>query len=302
MMSEKDAKPVVYIDGAFYGESDAKISVFDHALLYGDAIYETCCAWAGAIFKLDRHIDRLFESAHAVKLQLSLSRMALKYVVVETVRRSNFRNAYVKIIATRGVGEQPTLSPYNTTPSIIVFAWPYLSLVAGDVDLKGMRIKVASWRRIPDICLPSKVKSINYLNHVLMRMEANESGYDDALELGMDGDVTEAPGYNVFAVRQGVIYTPANNILVGVTRGTVLELAAEAEIPVREGRLTVFDFYNADEVFFSSSAGGIFPVGEIDGRIIGDDGKPGPVTVRIRDAYQALLKSGARSTPVYGPA
>ena len=114
MMSEKDAKPVVYIDGAFYGESDAKISVFDHALLYGDAIYETCCAWAGAIFKLDRHIDRLFESAHAVKLQLSLSRMALKYVVVETVRRSNFRNAYVKIIATRGVGEQPTLSPYNT--------------------------------------------------------------------------------------------------------------------------------------------------------------------------------------------
>ena len=174
--SEKDAKPVVYIDGEFYGESNAKISVFDHALLYGDAIYETCCAWNGAIFKLDRHIDRLFESAHTVKLQPPLSKEELKDVVVETVRRSNLRNAYVKIIATRGVGEQPTISPYNTTPSIIVFAWPYLSLVAGDVDLKGMRVKVASWRRIPDICLPSKVKSINYLNHVLMRMEANESG------------------------------------------------------------------------------------------------------------------------------
>ncbi len=299
MTTEKDAKPVVYIDGEFYGESDAKISVFDHALLYGDAIYETCCAWNGAIFKLDRHIDRLFESAHAVKLQVPLSKAELKEVAVETVRRSNLKNAYVKIIATRGVGEQPTISPYNTTPSIIVFAWPYLSLVAGDVDLKGMRVKVASWRRIPDICLPSKVKSINYLNHVLMRMEANESGYDDALELGTDGDVTEAPGYNVFAVKRSAIQTPSNNILVGITRETVLELAAEAGISVIEGQLTVFDFYNADEVFFSSSAGGIFPVSEIDGRVIGNDGKPGPVTVRIRDGYQALLESRAKSTPVY---
>jgi len=297
-VSAKQGESVVYIDGTFYPESQAKISVFDHVVLYGDAVYDTCCAWSGRIFKLDQHLDRLFESAHAIKLQISLSKAELRDVVIETVRRNNLQKAYVKIIATRGVGELPLMSPYNCRPSLIVFARPYVSLVGGDADRKGIRVKVASWRKIPDECLPSKVKNCNYLNHILMRLEANEAGYDDALELGTDGYVAEAPGYNVFAVKEGVIYTPADNILMGITRETVLELAAEAGIPVVEGLLTVFDFYNADEVFFSSTAGGIFPVREIDGRVIGA-GKPGPITVQIRDGYYALLESGVESVPVY---
>ncbi len=292
---------VVYIDGDFYPESEAKVSVFDHVVLYGDAVYDTCCAWAGQIFKLDEHVDRLFESAHALKLAVPLPKVQLREVVIETVRRNALQNAYIKIIATRGVGPLPLLSPYDCKPSLIVFARPYVSLVGGEAQAEGVRIKVASWRKIPDECLPSQAKTCNYLNHVLMRMEANEAGYDDALELGIDGYVAEAPGYNVFAVKRGAIRTPANDILKGITRQTVLELAGGAGIPVAEEPLTVFDFYNADEVFFSSTAGGIFAVSEIDGRVIGE-GKPGPITTLIRNRYYDLLESGEQSTPVYGSA
>ena len=288
--------PIVYVNGEFVPECEAKISVFDHVVLYGDGVYDTLCAWNYQVFKLDEHLDRLYESAHAVKLEIPLAKQALKEVVLEVVRSNQLRNAYVKIIATRGVGAQPLMSPYNCTPGLIVFAVPYMSLVDGK-EGKGIRMIVSSLRRIPDECLSSKIKSCNYLNHILMRMEANEAGADDAIELDTEGYVCEAPGYNVFMVKGGAIHTPRDNILVGVTRATVLELAAEAGIPVVEGRIQPFDLYNADEMFLSSTAGGIFAVGELDGRAIGD-GRMGPVTHRMRDGYQALLESGAKSTPV----
>ncbi|MBI3943052.1 MAG: branched-chain-amino-acid transaminase [Chloroflexi bacterium] len=297
--SQIPAESIVYIDGAFYPESQAKISVFDHVVLYGDAVYDTCCAWGGKIFKLDRHMDRLYASARALKLQIPLAQAQLSEVVVETVRRNQLQNAYIKIVATRGVGERPLMSPYHCKPNLIVFAKPYMSLAGDDQELQGIRVKVASWRRIPDECLPSQVKSCNYLNHILMRMEANEAGYDDALELTTQGYVAEAPGYNVFTVKQGRIYTPDEEILYGITRETVFEIAARHQIAVIAGRLTVFDCYVADEVFYSSTAGGIFPVKEIDGRVIGD-GRPGPITRLVHGAYQDLLASGTQSTPVYG--
>jgi branched-chain amino acid aminotransferase len=290
------AERIVYVNGEFLPQSKAKISVFDHVVLYGDGVYDTLCAWNHRVFKLDEHVDRLYESAHAVKVKIPLDKPALKAVVLETVRRNKLRNAYVKIIATRGVGAQPLMSPYNCTPGLIVFAVPYMSLVEGE-DGRGIRMIVSSLRRIPDQCLSTKIKSCNYLNHILMRMEANEAGADDAIELDMEGYVSEAPGYNVFMVKGGALNTPRDNILVGVTRATVLELAAEAGIPVVEGRLQPFDLYNADEVFLSSTAGGIFAVGELDGRTIGD-GRMGPVTRQMRDGYLALLESGTRSTPV----
>jgi branched-chain amino acid aminotransferase len=289
-------EPIVYVNGEFVPEGEARISVFDHVVLYGDGVYDTLCAWNHAIFKLDEHVDRLYESAYAIKLEIPLDKEALKEVVIEVVRRNGLRNAYVKIIATRGVGAQPLMSPYNCTPGLIVFAVPYISLVEGE-EGKGIRMIVSSMRRIPDECLSSKIKSCNYLNHILMRMEANEAGADDAIELDTEGYVCEAPGYNVFMVKSGAIYTPRDNILVGVTRATVLELAAEVGIPVFEGRIQPFDLYNADEMFLSSTAGGIFAVGELDGRVIGD-GRMGPVTRQMRDGYQALLESGAKSTPV----
>ncbi len=295
--SDQNREPIVYVNGAFAPESQAKISVFDHVILYGDGVYDTMCAWNHQVFKLDEHIDRLYESAHAIKLELSLDKGELRAVILETVRRNNLRNAYVKVIATRGVGAQPLMSPYNCTPGLIVFAVPYMSLVDGEDEESGIKMIVSSLRRIPNECISTKIKSCNYLNHILMRMEANEAGADDAIELDMDGYVCEAPGYNVFMVKQGIVYTPRDNILVGITRQTVMELAEEAGIPVVEGRIQPFDLYNADEMFLSSTAGGIFAVSELDGRSIGN-GKIGPVTKEMRDAYLALLESGVKSTEV----
>ncbi len=292
------AERFVYVHGEFVPENEARISVFDHVVLYGDAVFDTACAWGGKVFKLDEHIDRFFESAHALKLEIPLDKGALKEVVLEVVRRNGLQNAYIKMIVTRGVGELPLMSPYNCTPNLIVFAVPYLSLISPEKQAQGIRAKISSMRRIPSECLDAKIKSCNYLNHILMRMEANEAGLDEAIELGLDGYVAEAPGYNVFVVKHGVLYTPAENILVGVTRQTVIELAAEEQIPTVEGRLTTFDLYNADEVFLCSTAGGVFAVVEIDGRVIGA-GEPGPMTQKLDQKYLALLEGGGQSTAAY---
>ncbi|HET8998826.1 MAG TPA: branched-chain-amino-acid transaminase [bacterium] len=292
-----DQESIVYIDGEYLPENQAKISVFDHVVLYGDGVYDTCCAWGGKVFKLDAHLDRLFESARAVKLDVPVEKSTLRRVVLETVKRNHLEEAYVKIIVTRGVGKLPLLSPYHCVPTVIVFAKPYMRLADGD-DEKSIRVKIASLRRIPDESLYAKVKSSNYQNHVLARMEANEAGYDDAIELTIGGYVAEAPGYNVFVIKHGALLTPRDNILVGITRQTVLELASRHGIVSHECALTPFDLFNADEIFFSSTAGGIFPVGEVDGRRIGD-GAPGPVTRRVRSLYHELLESGEASIPVY---
>jgi branched-chain amino acid aminotransferase len=289
-------EPIVFVNGEFVPASEARISVFDHVVLYGDGVYDTMCAWNHMVFKLDEHIDRLYESAHAIKLEIPLTKEELKQVVLETVRRNELRNAYVKVLATRGVGPQPLMSPYGCTPGLIVFAVPYMSLVA-EQENTGIRMIVSSMRRVPNECLSSKIKSCNYLNHILMRLEANEAGADDAIELDMEGYVCEAPGYNVFMVKRGILYTPRDNILAGITRQTVMELAEAAGLPVVEGRIQPFDLYNADEVFLSSTAGGIFPVAQLDGRRIAD-GKPGPVTRKLRDDYLALLERGDSSTPI----
>lgn len=294
----KDQETIVYISGKYVPEAEARISVFDHVILYGDGVYDTMCAWNHMVFKLDEHVDRLFESAHAVRLVIPLAKKKMKEVILETVRRNKLRNAYVKIIVTRGVGPQPLMSPKDCEPAVIVFAVPYMSLVGTEGEDKGIKMIVSSLRRIPNECISTKIKSCNYLNHILMRMEANEAGADDAIELDMEGYVCEAPGYNVFMVKEGILYTPGENILVGITRQTVIELAEKAGIRVVEGRIQVFDLYNADEAFLSSTAGGIFAVGEIDGRIIAD-GKAGPVTKMMGKNYHALLESGGNSAPVF---
>lgn len=297
-VSADSKESIIYIDGEYLVESEAKISVFDHVVLYGDGVYDTCCAWDGKVFKLDQHLQRLFESAYAVKLEIPLTQEELKEVVLETVRRNGHRDAYVKILVTRGVGELPLLSPYKCKPSVIVFSKPYMRLAGGDEHEHGIRVKIVSIRRIPDVCLYSKVKSINYQNHVLARMEANEAGYDDAIELTTDGYIAEAPGYNIFVVKDDVLFTPAENILMGITRETVFELAREEGIEVREEKLGPFDLYNADEVFLSSTAGGVFPILEVDGRVIGD-GQPGPVSKRMRSGYHDLLVRGDKSSVAF---
>lgn len=290
------SEPILYVNGEFCERAHAKISVFDHVILYGDGVYDTMCAYNNRVFKLTEHVDRLYESAHAIKLTIPHSKDEVKDIILETLARNKLHSAYVKIVVTRGVGAQPLLSPYNCTPGVIVFAVPYMSQ-AGAAGDSGIKMIVSSLRRVPNECTSTRIKSCNYLNHVLMRMEANEAGADDAIELDLEGYVCEAPGYNVFAVKRGTLVTPADNILMGITRDTVMELAAQAGLPCRAGRVQVFDLYNADEVFLSSTAGGIVPVVQLDGRVIGS-GRAGPITARIRESYQRMLESGENSTPV----
>jgi branched-chain amino acid aminotransferase len=294
--NDPSPEPILYVNGEFCRRADAKISVFDHVILYGDGVYDTMCAYNNRVFKLNEHVDRLYESAHAIKLSIPHTKDEIKDIILDTLWRNTLKSAYVKIVVTRGVGAQPLLSPYNCKPGVIVFAVPYMSQ-AGTAGDNGIKMIVSSMRRVPNECTSTKIKSCNYLNHVLMRMEANEAGADDAVELDMEGYVCEAPGYNVFVVKRGALTTPADNILMGITRDTVMELATDAGLPVRATRVQVFDLYNADEVFLSSTAGGIVPVVQLDGRVIGT-GRAGPITVQVRDRYQRLLESGTDSTPV----
>ncbi|MCZ7568935.1 MAG: branched-chain-amino-acid transaminase [Ardenticatenaceae bacterium] len=290
---------IVYLDGQFLPETQAKLSIFDHAVLYGDAVFDTCCAWAGAVFKLDAHLDRLYESAKAILLDIPITKADLRSVVLETIRQNQLREAYVKILVTRGVGELPILRPINCRPSVIVFARPYGAAVGSGDKAHGQTAKITATRRIPAEALDPKIKSCNYLNHVLAYLEAQAAGCDHAIELDLQGAVCEAPGFNVFMVKRRGLATPADNILVGITRQTVCELAVRLGCRVIETRLTAFDLYNADEVFLSGTAGGIVPIVQIDGRTIGS-GETGPITQAIIRAYYALLESGEQSTPVYG--
>ena len=298
-MNNRDTEnqPIVYVNGSFTSEADAKISVFDHVVLYGDGVYDTLVGWNQKLFRLDEHLDRLYESAHAVKIEIPHSKDELKEIVKETVRRNGFQNTYVKLIVTRGVGAEPLLSPDNCTPGMIVFSVPYMSQAGSRGSARGIRMITSSMRRVPNESMSTKVKACNYMNHVLMRMEANERGADDAIELDLEGYVCEAPGYNVFVVKNGRLATPADNILVGVTRQTVIEIAENQGISVTEGRLQPFDVYNADEAFLSSTAGGIVPVIELDGRVIGS-GSPGQLTERIQELYLELLERGDQSETI----
>jgi branched-chain amino acid aminotransferase len=295
-VDKPSSEPILYVNGEFCDRAHAKISVFDHVILYGDGVYDTMCAYNNRVFKLTEHVDRLYESAHAIKLTIPHTKEEVRDIILETLARNKLHSAYVKIVVTRGVGAQPLLSPYNCTPGVIVFAVPYMSQ-AGAAGDSGIKMIVSSMRRVPNECTSTRIKSCNYLNHVLMRMEANEAGADDAIELDLEGYVCEAPGYNVFAAKRGTLSTPADNILMGITRDTVMELAAQAGLPCRPGRVQVFDLYNADEVFLSSTAGGIVPVVQLDGRVIGN-GRAGPITAKIRESYQRLLESGENGTPV----
>jgi len=289
---------IVYLDGEFVPESQARISVLDHGILHGDSVFDTCLACNGAVFRLGAHVLRLYESARAVGIQIPVDVPKMKELILETVRRNHLREAYIKIVVTRGVGLYPTLQPTGCQPGVIIFARPYASSI-GEADApRGQRVRITSVRRIPNQCIDPKIKSCNYLNHVLSYLEAVSAGAKNAIELNLQGYVAEAPGYNVFVVKNGELLTPGEDILMGITRQTVFELAVEAGLPCREARLTPFDLYNADEVFFASTSGGIVPVIEVDGKPVGE-GRPGPITVRIRASYSELLESGAKSTPVY---
>jgi branched-chain amino acid aminotransferase len=286
--AESPSEPILYVNGDFLPASQAKVSVFDHAVLYGDGVFDTMVASNDRIFHFEKHVDRLFESAHAIKLEIPIAREKLSDLIQETYRRNNLDLAYVKVVVTRGVGPTPLMSPVGCVPSVIIFAVPYLRLSKTEEPDGGISMITSSLRRVPSEAVNARIKSCNYLNHVLMRIEATDRGADEALELDMEGYVCEAPGYNVFVVKRGSLITPRDNILRGITRQTVIDLCNEFGYPVTEGRVETFDIYNADEAFLTSTAGGIIPIASLDGRTVGS-GRRGPVTRAIAEAYNDLI-------------
>jgi len=290
---------VAFVNGQFVEECRATLSIFDRGVLYGDAVFEAAFAWDGYIFKLDRHLRRMDQALRAVCIDLPVSLEELKGYVIETVRRNRLRDAYIKWIVTRGVGPGILLDPIGCVPSIIVMAREYLFLTDPQKAQTGIRVKIAQVRRTPHECLDPRIKSVGYLNLILARIEAMSGRYDDALLLDMQGRLCEAPGYNLFVAREGVVRTPAEEVLEGITRETVLELCRELHIPAAEDDLMPYDAYTADELFLTNTAGGIVPVISVDGRRVGA-GVPGPICQRVRDAYRSLIESRIHGTGVYG--
>jgi branched-chain amino acid aminotransferase len=290
--------PIVYVGGEFVPESQAQVSVLDHGLLYGDGIFETAFAWRGRLFKLDEHLDRGFRSMAAIALVPPLPRERMREVIIEAVRRNGFRDAYVKWVVTRGVNGKPLMDPAGCVPNLIVLVQPYIHRASAERSAQGLRLKTVSLRRPPGEVLDPKIKSLNYLNLVLAKMEAKASGADEALLLDMNGHLSEATGCNIFLCHGERLTTPRSNILVGITRNTVLELAADLGHPASEADLQLYDAYTADEVFICSTAGGLLPIVGIDGRMVGD-GKPGRVFAALRDAYGALIESPKYGTDVF---
>jgi branched-chain amino acid aminotransferase len=282
---------MVYVDGKFYPQSEAKISVFDHGLLYGDGVFEGIRAYNGRIFKLDRHMDRLFNSAKAIDLKIPHTKEEFGNLIVEACRKNDIHDGYVRPVVTRGPGDLG-LDPRKCKrgPSVIIIAQPQISLY-GKVYERGMKVVTSSYRRVPPQSLSPSIKSLNYLNNIMARVEANQYGADEALMLDIHGYVSEATADNFFIVRNHSITTPwSSTNLPGVTRETILELAPQVGLKPEERLFTLYDVWSADEAFITGTAAEIGPVVEVDGRQIGD-GRPGPQTKALMKAYKDLVTS-----------
>lgn len=281
----------IYIDGEFYEKEQAKVSVFDHGLLYGDGVFEGIRFYNGRVFRLDEHIDRLYDSARAICLTIPLDRQALIDATLETIRQNDLRDGYVRLVVTRGAGDlglNPALCPKAT---IIIIA-AKITLYPAEMYENGLKVVTCATRRIPHGALSPMVKSLNYLNNVMAKIEAANAGAGEGLMLNEQGYVAECTGDNVFVVKRGRIYTPpiASGALAGVTRAVVFELAEEAGIPVTEPDITRYDLFTADEVFLTGTAAEIIPVVTLDRRPIGD-GRPGSVTRQLMTRFHELTQS-----------
>ena len=280
----------IYIDGKYCDEKDAKISVFDHGLLYGDGVFEGIRAYNGRVFKLREHIDRLFYSAQAILLALPLSHREIMDAVLETCRRNKIRDGYIRLVVTRGVGELG-LSPFKCQrPSVIVIAHK-IQLYPPELYERGLAIITVPTVRSLHSALNPAIKSLNYLNNVLAKIEAINGGCEEAIMLNAQGYVAECTGDNIFIIKGGAMFTPplSAGALYGITRSVVMEIARESGMSVSEPDLTRYDLFNAEECYLTGTGAEIIPVVKIDGRVIGT-GKPGPVTKSLVEKYHALTQ------------
>jgi branched-chain amino acid aminotransferase len=287
----------VFIDGKFYDERAAKISVFDHGLLYGDGVFEGIRAYHGRVFKLREHIDRLFCSAKAILLNVPMSHAHIMRAVVEACRINKIRDGYIRLVVTRGAGTLGLNPNRCKNPSVIIIA-DKIQLYPPVLYQKGMEIVTVPTVRSLHSALNPAIKSLNYLNNILAKIEANHAGCEEAVMLNAEGFVAECTGDNLFIVKKGELLTPplSAGALYGITRGVVMELAEEEGLAVAEPNLTRYDLFNADECFLTGTGAEIVPVVKIDGRVIGT-GKPGPITRKLVTEYHALTKTSGE--PIY---
>jgi len=282
--------PKVYINGKYFDKPDAKISVYDHCLLYGDGVFEGIRVYEGKVFRLKEHVDRLYESAQAIKLEIPISRQEMIEAILSTVKINDKRNGYIRPIVTRGAGYLG-LDPRRTADPQVVIIVDDISLYPPELYQNGMELATVSTIRNHPNAVNPRIKSCNYLNNILAKMEAAQAGCVEALMLNHKGEIAECSGDNIFLVKRGVLRTPSTDagILDGVTRNTLIELARAASITVEEMALTRHDLYIADECFLTGTAAEVIPVVKCDGRVIGN-GKPGPITRQLRERYQQLTK------------
>ena len=280
----------IYIDGKYCSERDAKVSVFDHGLLYGDGVFEGIRAYHGRVFKLKEHIDRLFHSAKAILLEIPLSREEMMQATVATIRANKLRDCYVRLIVTRGIGTLGLNPRSCKKPSVIIIAGK-IQVYPPELYARGMEIVTVPTVRNLHSAVNPAIKSLNYLNNILAKIEANNAGVEEAVMLNSEGFVAECTADNLFIIKTGALFTPplSAGALYGITRGTVMELAEQIGVKVAETNLTRYDLFNADECFLTGTGAEIMPVIKIDGRVIGT-GQPGSLSLKLIEEYHALTK------------
>lgn len=280
----------VWIDGTFYDKENAKVSVYDHGLLYGDGVFEGMRVYNGKLFEAEAHFQRLFHSARAIRLQIPYTADQLKSATDEAFRRNGFTECYVRLVVTRGVGSLG-LGPDKCDRPTVIIITDTIAMYPREMYENGMPIITASVIRTHANALSPRIKSLNYLNNILAKIEANDAGVPEAVMMNSDGNVAECTGDNIFIVKAGVVYTPSpsDGILEGITRKVILELCTKLQIPAVETTIQRYDLYVAEEFFLTGSGAEVIPVTRIDGRAIAD-GKPGPITKRLIAAFHQHVR------------
>ena len=281
----------IYLDGKYVSEDEAKTSVFDHGLLYGDGVFEGIRLYGGRIFRLEQHLDRLLNSAKAIMLTVPLTKEQLVEACCETCRQNKLKDGYIRLVVTRGGGSLG-LNPFRCkNPTVFIIA-DTIDLYPDEVYRKGLKLVTASTQRTSPAAVSPSIKSLNYLNNILAKIEAVNAGADEAIMLNSQGHVAECTGDNIFVVRRGKLETPpvSAGALIGVTRQVVIELAVKRDMDVSEANLTRCDVWTADEVFLTGTAAEIAPVVNVDGRIIGS-GHPGPLTLKLTEDFRKLTRT-----------
>lgn len=281
---------LIYLNGKFVPAEQAAVSVFDHGFLYGDGVFEGIRAYGGRVFRLEDHVRRLFDSAKAILLCVPMSEEQMCEAILETLRKNNLRDAYIRPIVTRGYGDLGLDPNKCSTASVIIIAVEWGAMYGDLYEVGLTAISVSVRRNAPD-AVPPNIKSLNYLNNILAKIEANIKGGNEAIILDSNGLLSEGSGDNIFVVKGGKIRTPHTvNNLKGITREAVMELAASHGYDLKESDMGLFDLYTADEVFVTGTAAEVAPVTKVDGREVGN-GKPGPVTKDLMAAFKVLANS-----------